>query len=118
MTTQRAEREGVVPLRRPGGRTPMSFPAIALVARFADSTTLESTAHEDTGGRMVICGQAKCSELASWSYVWPGHAERKVTCPECFLKAQSISAAMGFVLGDARPMTMDEMIAETNDADS
>lgn len=59
------------------------------------------------------CSQEKCSEPASWTYVWPGKPERSYACPDDFLRAVGIARTMGFQLGDARVMTPEEMTATT-----
>ena len=61
---------------------------------------------------MTKCSQVKCSEPAAWTYVWPGDPARKYACPNDFLRACNVASAMGFQLGDARPMTLDELTGE------
>lgn len=57
------------------------------------------------------CSQVTCEEVASYSYVWPGKAERDYACANCLLKAKSVAGALGVPLGDVRVCTVEEFLA-------
>ena len=60
------------------------------------------------------CSQESCQQEATCSYVWPGSIKRSYACDPHMVMAQNVSRAMGFFLGDVRPVYVrqEEKIAE------
>lgn len=46
------------------------------------------------------CSQQTCAVDASWSYVWPGRAERMFACDLCLVRAELILGAIGCEVSD------------------
>ena len=62
--------------------------------------------------QQLLCDQVNCVHAATWTYVWPGHAERKLACDDCMRKAKGVAQVMGFELGDVKPLAREIPIDE------